>query len=144
MNTLNNAKLSVGTQNNSKELLYPELSYTVQGCIFDTYKLYRNSQKEAIYHNTLLEKLKEKNLEIIKNKQLPVLYEGKKMGVYIPDLIVEEKILIEIKAKSFILKQDISQFWYYLKATPYKVGYLINFGKSSGVEMIRRIYDKNR
>lgn len=135
------------TQNNAKEdekLLYKELSYSLQGAVFDVYKIYRNSQKEIVYHNTLIEKLKEKGIAVIKNKQIPILYKEKKMGTYTPDLIIEEKIILEIKAKPMILRSDTNQFWHYLKATPYKVGYLINFGRSNGVEIIRRVYDTAR
>lgn len=92
----------------------------------------------------MVEKLKEKNLAVIKNKQIPILYKEKKMGTYTPDLIIEEKILVEIKAKPFLLKSDTNQFWHYMRATPYKVGYLVNFGKPGGVEIKRRIYDTAR
>jgi hypothetical protein len=59
-NTQNNAKQCAKQRKNS--LLYKELSYQLQGAAFEVYKLYRNSQKEIVYHNTLVEKLKEKNL----------------------------------------------------------------------------------
>jgi GxxExxY protein len=58
-------------------------------------------------------------------------------------IIVNGIILVELKRKPFLTKQDGQQFWYYLKATPYKLGYLINFG-DKGLEIKRRIYDKAR
>ena len=67
---------------------------------------------------------------------------GKNIGTYQPDLIIDNKILIEVKAKPFLLKADISQFWYYLKCSNYKLGLLINFGKPDGIKIIRRIYTK--
>jgi len=58
-------------------------------------------------------------------------------------LIVDDKILIELKAKEFITKGDQKQFWYYLKAANYKLGLLINFSPEK-LEIMRRIYDTAR
>jgi len=66
------------------------------------------------------------------------------VGVYIPDQVVENKVIIEIKVKPFLTKQDIQQFWNYLKGSEYKVGYLVNFGKAGGVEIIRKVYNTAR
>ena len=79
-----------------------------------------------------------------KEKQIKVYYQGKKVGAYIPDIVANEQIIIELKAKSFLTKGDQKQFWDYLKGSEYKVGYLVNFGKPGGVEMVRRIYDTAR
>ena len=61
----------------------------------------------------------------------------------IPDQIVNDIILIEIKCKPFLSREDERQFWHYLKGTDYKLGMLINFG-SKKLEIKRRIYDKAR
>lgn len=50
----------------------------------------------------------------------------------------------ELKCKPKLTKDDIKQFWYYLKATNYRVGFLINFGSSNGVEFIRRVYGSEK
>lgn len=95
-------------------------------------------------HNALLKELISRGLRVEKNKSVSVFYRGQKVGVYIPDLIVNKIVLIEIKCKPFLHKDDIKQFWYYLKGTDYKVGYLVNFGRPGGVEFIRRVYDTAR
>jgi hypothetical protein len=48
------------------------------------------------------------------------------------------------KQESYLTNDDIKQFWHYLKGSKYKVGYLINFGKPDGVQIIRRVYDAVR
>lgn len=58
--------------------------------------------------------------------------------------MINDIILIEIKAKPFIVKEDIEQFWYYLKNSNYKLGFLINFGASGSVQIIRKVYDTAR
>lgn len=126
------------------ELLYKDESYLIQGAFYKIYKTFRNNQKEIIYHKSLIEELKSKNFKVDENKRIDVYYNGKKVGVYVPDIIVNEIILIELKSKLMLTKEDMKQFWYYLKGTDYKVGYLVNFGKSDGVEFIRRVYDTAR
>lgn len=64
--------------------------------------------------------------------------------MYVPDLIISDSIVMELKAKPYLHKEDISQFWYYLKNSKFKLGFLVNFGKANGVEIVRRVYDKSR
>ena len=126
------------------KLLYPQQSYLIQGACFDLYKELGCGHKEVVYQRGLVEKLKIRNLKVEREVQIPVKVENKKVGIYIPDLIINNIIMIEIKAKEFITKQDIRQFWQYLQITDYKLGYLINFGKPGGVELTRRVYDTAR
>lgn len=132
------------TQNNAEKLLYKKESYEIRGICFNLYKKFRNAYKEIIYHNALVHELGQKDFSIEKNKQIPIIYNGKKLGVYVPDIIVDNKILIELKSKPFLTKDDYNQFWQYLKGSSFKVGFLINFGNANGVEIIRRIYDAAR
>ena len=126
------------------KLLYKEESYTIQGGAFEVYKQFRNRHKEIVYQRALIEYLKNKELIIDKEKQIPIYFQNKKVGTYTPDIVVNNNIFIELKCKSFITKDDIKQFWYYLKCSDYKVGYLINFGLPKGVQIIRRVYDTAR
>jgi len=125
-------------------LLYREESYQIRGDCFSIYKKFRNTQKESIYQKSLLEELKIRDLNVSREKQLPIYYLDVKVGVYTPDLVVNDSIIIELKAKPFLHKDDIAQFWYYLKNSKFKLGFLVNFGKSDGVEIVRRVYDSAR
>ena len=110
---------------NSK-LLYKDISYIIQGGAFEVYKQFRNRHKEVVYLRALIIYLKNKGLNIDKEKQIPIYFQGKKVGTYIPDIVVNDCIFIELKCKPYITNDDIKQFWYYLKVSNYKVGYLIN------------------
>lgn len=127
-----------------EKFLYKKESYIIRGGAFEVYKQFRNRHKESIYQRALIEYLKEKGLKVEIEKQIPIYFNSKKVGIYIPDIIVNDSIFLELKCKPFITKDDIKQFWYYLKASNYKVGYLINFGSSDGVQIIRRVYDTAR
>lgn len=138
---MTNTELSGTTHRTTqKAFLYPKESYFIRGACFAIYKKFRNTQKESIYQKSLLEELKSKELTVEREKQLPVFHLGKKVGVYTPDLIVNETIIIELKAKPFLHKDDIQQFWYYLKNSTFRLGFLVNFGEPDGVRIIRRIY----
>jgi len=126
------------------KLLYKEESYFIQGGAFAVYKQFRNRHKEKIYSRALIEYLREKHLQVDQEKQIPIYFQNKKVGTYVPDIVVNDCIFIELKCKPNITRDDIKQFWYYLKCSNYKIGYLINFGSPNGVQIIRRIYDQAR
>jgi len=133
-----------GTRRRTTQLLYPDESFLIRGACFLIYKKFRNTQKESIYHNSLFIELKKKELQIEKEKQLPIYHLETKVGVYKPDLLINNAIIIELKAKPFLHRDDIKQFWYYLKNSQFKLGFLINFGEPNGVKIIRRVYDSAR
>lgn len=132
------------TTNLNTDLLYAEETYEIQGACFAIYKKFRNSQKELVYQKSLEQELKSRGLLVVREEQFPVFHLGVKVGVYTPDLLINNIILVELKAKPFLHKDDIQQFWYYLKNSEFKLGYLINFGEPDGVKFIRRVYDKVR
>ena len=89
------------------------------------------------------EELESLKLNLENQKRIEIFYKSKKVGNYIPDFIINGIILLELKCKPYITKEDERQFWLYLKASDYKVGLLINFG-SQKLEIRRRVYDKAR
>ncbi len=125
-------------------LLYENESYKIRKAVFDVYKKLGCGHKETVYQKALDVALLKGSLKIEKEKRLPVIFENVNVGTYIPDFLVEGKIIIELKAKPFITQGDIRQFWQYLKSTDYALGFLVNFGKPAGVQIIRRIYETAR
>jgi len=126
-------------------LLHREESYIIRGVAFDVYKALGHAHKEKIYQNAMtLGLLRCSALSIERERRIPVHYAGKQVGVYIPDIVVNQKILLELKAKPLLLKEDLRQFWEYLKGSEYRLGFLINFGDPRGVKIARRVYDTAR
>jgi GxxExxY protein len=126
------------------EIIYKEISYQIQGAFFEVYKALGNVHKESVYHRALIDELERAGLRTDSQKQIGVYYRNKKVGSYVPDLVVEDLILIELKCKPHLTRDDLSQFWHYLRGSTYKVGYLVNFGSLGSVELIRRVYDTAR
>ncbi|MBI3335549.1 MAG: GxxExxY protein [Candidatus Portnoybacteria bacterium] len=126
-----------------EELLYEDVTYKIRGACFKVWKEFGGAFKEKIIDNALSEELFGQGLKIESQKRIDIYYGDKKVGIYIPDKIVNDAILLELKCKPFLTKEDERQFWLYLKGSNYKVGLLVNFG-SKKLEIRRRIYDKAR
>jgi len=125
------------------DFLYPELTYKIRGAIFAVWKELGPAFKESIYQKALEEESIKRGISFISQKQIDIFYNGKKVGVYKPDFIVEDKILIEIKVLPRLTKLEERQTWYYLKGTNYKLALLVNFGGQK-LQIKRWIYDKAR
>lgn len=126
------------TQKQTK-LLYPELSYQIRGAIFMIYKALGPYHKESVYANALAEELEKRKIPFNREKSINVIYENKKVGIYRPDFLIDEKVVIEVKAVEFFPRNNEKQLSYYLGGTPYRLGFLVNFGSRNGVDIPRRI-----
>ncbi len=125
------------------QLLYREITYKIRGACFEVWKKFGGAFKEKIVDNALFIALKNKGLEVKNQVKINVYFNDQKVGSYVPDKIVNDCVLLEIKCKPFLTQEDRRQFWLYLKGSQYKLGLLINFG-SKKLEIERRVYDKAR
>ncbi len=126
-----------------KDFLYEKESYEIRGACFDVWKQFRGMFKESIVDNALTIALEKRGLTVECQKRINIYYEGKKVGTYVPDKVVNNEIVLELKSKPFVNKQDEATFWNYLKGSEYKLGFLINFSPKR-LEIKRVIYDKAR
>jgi GxxExxY protein len=127
------------------ELLEKELSYKIQKCIFNVANKYGKGLKENIYQKVLAEELEREGLKFEQQKRIDIFSfdSGKKIGVYVPDFIVEDRIIVEIKASHFTTKNDVEQQRSYLRISSYEVGYLVNFATDK-LFIKRSIYTNDR
>lgn len=123
--------------------LYKELTYKIRGALFNVRKKVGLGHKESVYHNALKIEFEKQRIPFESEKQIDIMYDGKKIGVYQPDLIIDGKILIELKALPKIGKQQRNQVWTYLKGSDYKLALLVNYSPSD-LEIERKIYDTAR
>jgi ATP-dependent DNA helicase RecG len=99
--------------------------------------------KESVYQKALAIELLKQGVSFQREKQLPVMYDDTRVGYYQPDLIIDDKVIIELKALPRISEQNQRQTWDYLRGTDYKLALLINFG-SSELTIKRIVCDKIR
>lgn len=127
------------------DLLFPELSYAIRGAVMSVSEKYGKGLKELVYQNALAEEFDIRKIKYEKEKRITILSidTGKALGYYTPDFIVDDKIIVELKATDFISQQNISQELSYLKASKYEVGFLINFNTPK-LYIKRLIYTNNR
>ena len=121
------------------KLEYEQLTYKIRGAIFEVYNLLGPGFKETVCHNSLREEFDKQKLKYSDKKRIKITYKGKDVGIYEPDFIVEDKIIIEIKAVDIMPKVFEKQLYSYLKAAKYKIGILVNFGGDS-LDIRRRIF----
>lgn len=114
---------------NEKRLIFEDLTYKIRGCIFNVYNSLGFGHKENVYQKALELELQNNGISYESQKILNVYYKERKVGVYVPDLIIEQKIILEIKATEFDIKRFETQLLNYIKGTNYKLGLLVNFGK---------------
>lgn len=136
-------KMKRKTQIINDNFLYRDLSYKIRGCFFEVYNDLGPAHKEQVYHESLEIMFEDANIPFDTKKRIPILFKGKKVGIYVPDFIVDNKIIIEIKSVLNMPKVFENQLYYYLRGTSYKVGYLVNFGNEH-LDIRRRVFDKIR
>lgn len=122
--------------------LFPEESYRIRGAIFDVWNSLGGMHKESVIDHALAISFTKRGLAVRKQVSVPITYDGQKVGMYIPDFIIDNVILLELKSKPEFTLQDRRQFWYYLKGSNFKLGFLVNFGIT--LEIVRRVYDTAR
>jgi len=125
------------------DFLYKDITYDIRGACFWVWKEFRGAFKESVIDKALTKELTKRGRKVDNQKRIDVFYDNEKVGTYIPDKIIDDKVLLELKCKQFITKQDIDQFWKYLKGSHYKLGLLINFGPKN-LEIKRVVYDTAR
>lgn len=114
---------------NKTDIVYPELSYEIMGVIFEVHKELGPGFVESVYEKALIEELKNKGLQVETQKPIEIVYKEKKIGIHKVDLVVEDKIIIELKTVERFSIHHRAQLTSYLKASGYKLGILVNFSK---------------
>ena len=109
--------------------LYEKESYAIRGSFFTVYNALGGGLREKVIERALTAELIIHGLKVENQKRIEITYRDKKIGYYVPDLIINDTILIEIKSKPFILMNDLKQFWGYLKGSTYQLGFFVNFGQ---------------
>lgn len=110
-------------------LLHEEITDVTLKCFFDVYNELGYGFLEKVYENALAIEIRNAGLSCSQQFPIPVYFKEKVVGNYFADLLVADKILIELKVAESICEEHEFQLLNYLKATNIEVGLLLNFGK---------------
>lgn len=126
-----------------KDFLYERETFLIRKACFNVWNKLGSAFKESAIDKALTLELQKLGLKVKDQKRIDIRYDGRKVGTYVPDKIINDIILFELKRKSFLTKQDRHNFWNYLRGSSYKLGLLVNFGDDK-LEIKRVVYDKAR
>ena len=112
-------------------ILYKELSYAVVGAAMEVHGALGPGFLESVYEEALAYELELRGIPFERQKHLPVYYKGQQVGEYAADLVVDGKIILELKAVSRFAATHEAQAHNYLAATGLRLAILLNFGASS-------------
>lgn len=126
---------------------YDNFKYTdiIEIIIKAYYKVYNTlgfGFLEKVYENAMFIELRTFGLIVEKQRRVKVFYENQEVGDYFADLIVDEKVIVELKASEALCEDHEYQLINYLKATEIEVGILLNFGKKP--EFKRKVFSNIR
>lgn len=118
---------------------YSKITEKIIESTFNVYNTLGYGFLEKVYENALIVELRNKKLNVEAQKPIKVFYKDKLVGEYIVDIIVEGKVIVEVKSVNSLNKIHEVQLVNYLKATKLEVGLLINFGEEMKIK--RKIFD---
>ena len=113
------------------EIVEKELSYAVVNAAYEVHNLLGPGFLESIYEEGLAVELSARGHHVEKQVRISVDYKGQKIGEHVLDLVIDKRIILEIKAASDIAPIHKQQALSYLKATGYQIAMVINFGTAS-------------
>jgi GxxExxY protein len=124
------------------ELKEKEITGLLIKAFYQVYNTLGHGFLEKVYENALAIEARKLGLQVEQQLPVNVLYDHGVVGEYFADLLVDNKVIIELKAANALAKEHEAQLMNYLKATPFEIGLLLNFGLKP--EFRRRIMDNNR
>jgi GxxExxY protein len=113
------------------EIVLKELSYAIVGAAMEVHRILGPGFLEAVYEEALAHELDLRDIPFQKQQRLPVHYKGRAVGDYVADLVVDDRIILELKAVSKLTPVHEAQAHNYLAATGLRLAILLNFGAAS-------------
>ena len=113
---------------NPRGILYKELGYRVQGLLRNVYYSLGPGFREQTYQRAVIRALQKQAIPFETEKTIDIIYDGEVIGEYGLDLVVEGKIILELKAVDELHPRQEAQLLSYLKASGLRLGLLVNFG----------------
>lgn len=123
-------------------LLHKQITDDILKVFYDIYNELGYGFLEKVYQNAMYFELKNKGYKVEAQTPIKVYFKGQLIGEYYSDLLIENKVIIELKACDLLMNVHVAQLMNYLKATKIELGLLLNFGEEP--EFKRIIYTNDR
>ncbi|MDD2335754.1 MAG: GxxExxY protein [Geobacteraceae bacterium] len=113
----------------TSEFLLKETSFQILAAAFEVHNILGSGFLENVYQKALTKELLSRGLQADEQKTITVSYKGEEVGLNNADIVVNEEIILELKAQESLAKIHEAQLLNYLRGTGLKLGFLLNFGK---------------
>lgn len=107
---------------------YTDITRKIIAAFYEVYNKLGYGFQEKVYENSIAIVLRNQELSAVQQMPISVFYEGAIVGEYYADIVVEDKVILELKAAREVSDEHEAQLLNYMKATKYEVGLLLNFG----------------
>ncbi|OXG00282.1 GxxExxY protein [Flavobacterium araucananum] len=124
------------------KLLHKEISKPILQVFYDVYNHLGYGFLEKVYQNAMYFELKSQGYKVEAQKQIKVYFKNQLVGEFYADLLIEDTIIVELKACEYLISSHVAQLMNYLKATQIEVGLVLNFGETPDFK--RLVYTNNR
>lgn len=121
---------------------HEELTKKIIACFYTVYNALGYGFLESVYLNALAIELRKQGFRVICQQPFTVYYEGQVVGEFVADMVVDELVVLELKAVQTLMPAHENQLLNYLNASRYEVGLLLNFGPTP--QLKRKVYDNER
>ncbi len=118
---------------------HTELTKRIIGIFYEVYNTLGHGFLEKVYENAMALRLQKAGLNVTQQQPIRVFFDGEVIGEYFADLVVDDLIIVELKAAKDLAEEHEAQLLNYLKASEYEVGLLLNFGPHP--KLSRKAYD---
>lgn len=119
-----------------------ELTDGILQVFYHVYNILGYGFLEKVYHNAMMIELKRRGYTFESQKKIPVTYKQEIVGEYYADIIVNDSVILELKASEVLVPENENQLINYLRATEIEIGLLLNFGKRP--EVRRKVFTNDR
>ena len=111
------------------KIIYKDLSYKIVGLAMEVHNKLKSGFLEKVYENAMMVLFRREGIDAAQQASIKVNFEGEEIGSYYADILVENKIILELKVAETISNVHKAQVINYLKATGVKLAIILNFGK---------------
>lgn len=119
-------------------LVFEELSYQIRGALYEVYNTLGPGFREETYKLAVVNELQRLGIQVAREVDFEIPYKGVVIDLYRADIVVDSKVILELKAAAALHPRHTAQLLSYLKASGLRLGLLVNFGKDQ-IHIIRQV-----